>query len=163
MSSRIQLAQGDFRSLGLHDADSQPFDDHHVFATVERAESGDSMKSQSPCEADEIYRLVNFFPDEVYELIRNWELTYQIAHTVDSMDTDLILESQISESDLEPMRSVSVSQPPPKRFFRTFWRSVTRRILQLHEQSGLYSATMSSSDVSDDGSGTSKSFPIRLK
>ncbi len=119
------------------------------------------MRSQSTCEADEIYRPVNFFPDEVYELISNWELSYlhqqTMAHDIDSMDTELLIESQASESDLEPMRFVSVPLPPPKRFFRTFWRSVTQRILQLKNQGVLNRETMSSSDASDelDGSSTS--------
>jgi hypothetical protein len=55
-----------------------------------------------------------------------------------SMGTGLMTYSQDSESYLEPMQCVSESEPPPKRFFRTFWRSVTRRILQHQENKAAF-------------------------
>ncbi len=160
--SRVLLAQDDFSCLGLaagQDADSQPlefYDGLHTF--VERAESGDSLKSESGCEADELYRPVNFIPDEVYEMIRNWERAYQkqqeTTQAIDSMDTEAFNDSRSSESIFEPMRCMSVPQPP-KRFFRTFWRSATRRILRLEKEAALHRAAMSSSDASDDCSSPS--------
>ncbi len=112
------------------------------------------MKSGSACD-EEIYRPVNFIPDEVYELIRNWERAYhtqqESAHAVDSMETESSLTgAQASESVYEPMRCVPVSEPPPKRFFRTFWRSVTRRIVELEKKSTLGRSAMSSSDADDN-------------
>ncbi len=152
--SAAQLAQDDFSSLGLasgQDADSQPLDYHHEFKTVERSASGDS---KSACEADEIYRPVNFIPEEVYELIRNWELSYlkqqENAHAVDSMETESLLHPLPNDSLFEPMRSMLDSAHPPKRFFRTFWRSLTRRIVQRKKESALDRAAMLSSDASDD-------------
>ena len=74
-------------------------------------------------------------------MIRNWELAYhkqqELKQTVlESMTTKAFTDSKSTksnESDVEPMRLMSVAQPPPKLFFRTFWRSVTRRIVQ-HEK-----------------------------
>ena len=164
--SRALLAQDDFSCLGLaagQDADSQPLELYdgcnHGFPSVERAESGDSLKSESCCEADELYRPVNFIPDEVYELIRNWELAYQKQQesnqAIDSMDTDTAFsDSRSSESIVEPMRCMSVLQPP-KRFYRTFWRSVTRRIVQREKENAFSRAAMARSDASHDGSSPS--------
>jgi hypothetical protein len=84
----------------------------------------------------------------VYELIRTWELSFlekqKMNQAVESMQMQALIEPRASESDLEPMRFVSVSEPPPKRFYRTFWRSVTRRILQREKGSALDGVAMSS-------------------
>ncbi len=144
------LAQDDFSCLGLaagQDAGSQPLDEYDGFATVEGAENGSSLKS---AEANEVYHPVNFIPTEVYELIRNWELAY--LKKQDSIQAFDSMDAVSSESIFEPMRSMSVSNAPPKRFFRTFWRSVTRRIIQLEKKLALNRAVMSSSD----GSSTSR-------
>jgi hypothetical protein len=157
------LAQDDFSSLGLaatgQDADGQALDIFHEFSTADRAGSAGSRKSDATCEADEIYHPVNFIPEEVYEMIRNWESSYikqqEIAQAVDSMDMESFTNSQARESYYEPMRCMleSVeSAPPPKRFFRTFWRSLTRRVVQHQKECCRDRAAMSSSDVSDDGS-----------
>jgi hypothetical protein len=53
----------------------------------------------------------------------------------------------------EPTHSTFVSAPPPKRFPRTFWRSLTRRVVRLEKKKALHRAAMS--DVSIDGSITS--------
>ena len=109
------------------------------------------MKSESACEADEICRPVNFIPDEVYELIRKWELAYlqqqESAQTIDSMDTESTTDHRLNESIYEPMRLMSISEPPPKRFYRTFWRSVTRRILQLETQNSINRAAVSTVEL----------------
>ena len=175
MSSRELLAQEDFSCLGLaagQDAENQPLDDYDEFGTVERADglatveragSGDSMKSESACEADEIYRPVNFIPDEVYELIRNWERTYhtqqESVHVVDSMEMESSLTgAQASESVYEPMRCVPVSEPPPKRFFRTFRRSVTRRLVVLEKKGTLSKQETRSSDANDNSPSISEEY-----
>ena len=121
-----------------------------------RPRSFDSLKSGSTCEADEITS-INSFPDEVYELIRTWELAIHknqaIHRESDSMEMEMLTDSQASESELEPMRRVTMSEPPPKRFSRTFWRSVTRKILRREMENNLEREAMSSSD-SVDGSST---------
>ena len=136
MTAQTLLAQDDFSSLELQDAHCQSLDKHD-FITVERAGSGHSLKaaSQPTLEADEMIHPVNFIPDEVYDLIKNWELAHQkkqeLNHAVDSMETESLTDFRRSESIFETLQYVSESAPPPKRFYRTFWRSVTRRILKL--------------------------------
>ena len=154
MPSRT-LAQDDFSSLGLaagQDADSQPLETYDGLPPIERAGSVESLKSEAVCEADECYRPVNFIPEEVYMLIKNWESAYLQRHesqVVESMDTESSTDPRSSESIFEPFRCISVSQPP-KRFYRTFWRSAARRMLQLDKQNTLQRAAMSSSGASND-------------
>ncbi len=149
MSSRTLLAQDDFSSLELAAgpiAEKQSLDDFHGFATFERAGTGNSMKSESTCEADQSICPVHFVSDEVYELIRNWELTYskqQEINYVGSMN-DVV--------QYDPMRCMSDFAPPPKRFYRTFWRSVTRRIIQHEMKSARRASNLSRFDTSDDKS-----------
>jgi hypothetical protein len=154
MSSRM-LTQDDFSCLGLaagQDAGSQPLDDYAGFATVEGAENGGSLKSDPVREANEVYHPVNFIPKEVYELIQNWELAYlkkqESIQAFDSMETESSSDFVSSESIFEPTRFMSVSQAPPKRFYRSFWRSVTRRIIQLEKEFALNRAVMSRSNCS---------------
>jgi hypothetical protein len=159
MLSRTLHAQDDFSSLGIGpDTSWQPLDGYDGLAPVERDGSVDSLKSQSPCEADEMYRPVNFIPDEVYELIRNWERSYskqkEVASAVVFMDSESFTDSQSRENVFEPMRSVLAFEPPPKRFYRTFWRSATRRILQLEKKKALR-REIPTSDASEDGSSPS--------
>ena len=144
---RTVLAQADFSSLGLdagQDEESQPVNPFHEFTTVERAESGGSIKSESACEDDKIFHPVNFISDEVYEFIRNWELSYlrrqERAQSVESMDMAVFTDSQSSVSiNFEPVRfmSTATAAPPPKRFHRTVWRSLTRRVIE-REKAGAF-------------------------
>ncbi len=94
------LAQSDFSALGLavgQIADCQPLDTVHGLTTVERPRSFDSLKSGSTCEADEITS-INSFPDEVYELIRTWELAFHknqaIHRESGSMEMEMLTDSQ---------------------------------------------------------------------
>jgi hypothetical protein len=133
MTARTILVQANFSSLGLdvgQDAESRPA----AHTAIERTESGNSIKSESACEADKIFQPVNFISDEVQEFIRNWELSYlrrqERAQSVESMDM-AVSHSQSNENiNYEPMRSLSTAAPPPKRFHRTVWRSLARRVIE---------------------------------
>jgi hypothetical protein len=156
MSSRTLLAQDDFSCLKLaagQDVEPRPLDGYDGFTSIESAGSGDSLKSVPACESNEIYRPVNFIPDEVYELIRNWEVAYlkqqESIQAIDLMDTDMSGDSRPSENIFEPTRLMPVSEAPPKRFYRTFWRSVTRRIIQLERENYPKKADMSRFFASD--------------
>jgi hypothetical protein len=156
MSSRSLLAQDDFTCLDLaagQDAERQPIDDFEGFTSIERGGSVYSLKSEPACDANEMYHPVNFIPDEVYELIRSWELahlkSHASIHAIHSMDIEQESVTESSGSVFEPMRFKTVAvAPPPKRFFRTFWQSVTRRILQREKKSVLNKVAMTSSDGS---------------
>ncbi len=153
MLSQTHLAQDDFSSLGFEpEASTQVPDENNELAPVERAGSGDSQKSHAAFE-DEIDRPEIFIPHDGDESIRNLAQAYnnprEISHAVDSIDTKSFTDSLSSESIYEPMRFVKATHIPPKRFYRSFWRSATRRILQLRNVLG---TDISSADASDDGS-----------
>jgi hypothetical protein len=153
MSLQTLLPQDEFSSLGLtavQDDDILTLEDYHGFMDVKREVSGHSMKSEASYEADvESLRPVNFIPEE---LMRNWQLSFlrrqEKASTVDSIDIETLTNSQVNETFYEPMRYLE-SPPPPKRFHRIFWRSLTLRIYQLERERVL---ATSSSDASDDRS-----------
>ena len=110
------------------DSEREKLDRFHVLATFERV--GESLISESTCAAEEIYRTDNFVPDDLYELLRNWDLAYlkqqELHRSVGSMDNG----SHSSENVYDPIRCMSDFAPPPKLFYPTIWRSVTRKVIQ---------------------------------
>jgi hypothetical protein len=86
------------------------------------------------CGGDEIgasYIRSTIIPDEVYEMVRNLELSclkqQEISHEIEIMEMKQTCHS--NGCFYEPMRCISESAPP-KRFYRSFWRSLTQRIVQ---------------------------------
>jgi hypothetical protein len=111
------LAQADFSSLEIAvdpDADIRPLDGYHAFKNLERAGSEGSLKRVTTCGTNEIsaesapFICATFLPDYTIEI-------KQMSHS--------------NESVHEPMRCISKSAPP-KRFYRSFWRSLTQRIVR---------------------------------
>jgi hypothetical protein len=98
-------------------------------------------------------------PNELQALFRMWELSYlkqrKATKTVGSTQTESLTNFRFSESVYmyEPTHFTFESAPPPKRFPRTFWRSLTLRVVRLEKKKALHRAAMS--DVSIDGSITS--------
>jgi hypothetical protein len=155
--STAQAAQDDFLFLDLvagQDANHQLPDLCDAFITAKCAAGANSMKSKSACGADEIYRPVNFVPDEAFAFIRSWRPSYfkrqHITQDVGSMEMASVTNSRAIERVYEPMRC-SKPMPPPKRFHRTLWRSLTLRIVQHAKKSALDRAAASSIDASGDG------------
>ncbi len=78
----------------------------------------------------EEYVPVNFIPEEVVASIAAWEKSHLIQmSSLDRMDVDAV---SVSPNVFEPARNLS-DFAPPKRFHRTFWRSITRRLLLLSD------------------------------
>ena len=79
--------------------------------------------------------MLSYVPDnlisaEVYGLIAAWEAsTLTTPSLADCMELDVASVS-VSQTMFEPLRCPNDSAPP-KRFYRTFWRSAARRILEL--------------------------------
>ncbi len=68
------------------------------------------------------YVPVNFIPPEAYALIAAWEASNSTtAGLADHMD--------IEYASAPVAQDIDNDLAPPKRFSRTFWRSVSRRIL----------------------------------
>ena len=97
---------------------------HHLVEPDSFFEANRSEKR--PC-GDEAYVQVNFISPEVYALIAAWE-----ACQFNPKESEEAAESTLhahSESLYEPSRCIPTSAPP-KRFYLSFWRSVTRRMLE---------------------------------
>jgi hypothetical protein len=132
---------------------------NHGFASAEHSGKEDKIKAEpscgSACEANEIFRPVNFIPAEAYELIRTWELAHQQEHepiqAMDFIDTDSLSGSQSSESVLQPILLMPEFEAPPKRFYLTFWKSRAKRLLQRERQRASSRAAMPISVDPDDG------------
>ena len=115
--------QDDFTCLHIaisnHSSSShQPVDPDSFFQA--------SRSEKRPC-GDQAYVPVNVIKPEVYALIAAWE-----ACQSDPMESEEAAESTLhahSESMYEPSRCIPTSAPP-KRFYLSFWRSVTRRMLE---------------------------------
>ena len=130
---RVQtMAQNDFLSLALG---QQCEADLPLLMSPPKAKA-------SVCMEDADYVPVNFIPDEVRAMIKAWELahlkqlepheapgtistdtTHHIAMVTDEMTQDH------STPDVQEPRRYITDNTPPKRFYRTFWRSVVRRAL----------------------------------
>jgi hypothetical protein len=150
-------SQDDFSSLRL----AELLDFSHGFSAVHQSGCGCSLKiAESTNKADETCHAANFIPDELQELLRIWELSYlkqqKATMTVGSVCMEPSTDSQFTESVYEPMRFMDATAPRPKRFHRTFWRSLTLRVVRLEEEKAHAKTAISSSgDASFDGSITS--------
>ena len=130
----MALSQIDFGFLSVPDV--QPFDsseqdamDHNAFS---RCNSSDSQKSAKL----DIFVPVNYISPEVCALLAAAEASAAALH-VDAFGESVMNQDihgaewiQASAVDVEydPER-VLPSMVPPKRFYRTFWRSVSLRLL----------------------------------
>ena len=114
--SRI-MAQPDFATLAIKDELSDERQNHKEF----------SIRANEGCIS---YVPVNFIPEEVCAFIAAWDAS-TLTFSSSSSDTTLGSASvPFSQHDYEPARRQN-DFAPPKRFYRTFWRSVSRRILAL--------------------------------
>ncbi len=77
----------------------------------------------------ESYVPVNFISDEVYALIAAWEAS-SLATSSDGIDIENASVPLVSASrnNIEPTRHID-DFTPPKRFYRTFWSSISKRII----------------------------------
>ncbi len=152
-STTFFRSQDDFSVLGL----AESLDDSHGVPAIDRTGSG-LLKSESKRETTETYCPGNFIPDEFYELFRIWELSrlkrQKATDTVDSVQSALMTDSS-TESVYEPMRIMDVPATPPKRFHRTFWRSLTLRVVRLEKKKAFDRSAAMISEMSIDGSSTS--------
>ena len=87
---------------------------------------------------------VNFIPEEVFAMIKAWELKRRdLMEVSDSMSVSRAASSEtLRLEDYEPLR-VCTQAAPPKRFYRTFWRSAARRVLDA-DKAGVLAAKRAS-------------------
>jgi hypothetical protein len=111
------ISQSDFASLAIENE----LADERAVLTITQNEANFSSDP---------YVSVNFIPDEVFSFIAEWETSTSTAPTPPAcVNLDNVL-FPVSTSVFEPPRRLN-DFAPPKRFYRTFWRSVSRRILQM--------------------------------
>jgi hypothetical protein len=126
------MAQSDFSTLAVqHElVDENPKTDEVEYkcSSISEQDAASAFDVKPSMEADVPG---DFIPDEVYALIAAWELTdCSLGMTPsDRMDFDADLVPP-SPNIFEPVRRLKTFAPP-KRFYRTFWRSASRRILAL--------------------------------
>ena len=81
---------------------------------------------------DRGYVPVNFIPDTVYEMFEAWELSQQQYRVEMSESKTLTAENLSTYGAGQQVRgttTMSADSPPPKLFYRTFWRSIARRLM----------------------------------
>ena len=121
------MAQEDFETLVLGGPSEDSMLDAFPPFTSAAAKSG----------GDETYVPVNYIPEEVYAMIKTWELKHKdrmevsdsTSQTGAASSSNAPIIDNYEPIDYEPLRICSQSAPP-KRFYRTFWRSAARRMLE---------------------------------
>ena len=124
------MAQEDFATLTLG---SQSED--LVCGTFPHLTSSSTAKKSHSF--DESYVPVNYIPEEVYAMIKTWELKHKdrmavfdsTSQTGATSSSNAPMIDNYEPIDYDPLRTCSQSAPP-KRFYRTFWRSAARRMLE---------------------------------
>ena len=79
-------------------------------------------------ESETVLKLENVLKPEIYELIAAWESSVKNVKDAKPVAFSLDDASPCSEMISEPLRFTS-SSAVPKRFYRRFWLSLTRRML----------------------------------
>ena len=120
--------QHDFNSLAVpnwqHAGIMHKLVDHAAFSG-----SGNSMKS----EETNAYVPVNFISNEVYALLAAFEASslhrdygYDTGSTGIGFELSILMPTELTFDSCMFMES-------PKKFPRTFWRSIARRLVELNE------------------------------
>ena len=124
MNSRIQ---DDFTCLNVAIANNSS--SSHALGDYEEAiprSCKTNRPEKRPC-CDETYVPVNFINNEVYALIAAWEASeFKREESGEAADSALDADR---DALYEPLRC-RPTIAPPKRFYRTFWKSITRRTLE---------------------------------
>ena len=77
----------------------------------------------------ENYVPVNFIPEAARKMIVEWELKQQDQTRI-SGPASIIAVVSSPNLEADEHAGICAFAPPPKRYYQTFWRSVTRRLLE---------------------------------
>ena len=119
-----RLSQSDFDSLAIPEQSEDPLFDPCPPKSPELSQK----------KISETYVPVNVIPQAVYAMIAAWEQSKVNRQDVmdgsgsAAMTAPASLSGALSLNDYEPMRICNF-EAPPKRFYRRFWRSLARRVL----------------------------------
>ena len=133
------MAQNDFDSLAMPAQSEDLMPDTHRDL---KPSCSDRKTAFTHEDAD--YVPVNFIPEEVFAMIKAWELKQRdLMEVSDAMSVSRAASSEtLRLEDYEPLR-VCTQAAPPKRFYRTFWRSAARRVLDA-DKAGVLAAMRAS-------------------
>ena len=84
------------------------------------------------CNDDRGYVPVNSIPDTVYEMFEAWVLSqqqYRIEMSATKRPTAANRSTYGAGQQVHGTTTMSADSPPPKLFYRTFWRSIARRLM----------------------------------
>ena len=141
------MAQNDFDSLAMPtQSEDLMLDTHHDL------KPSCSDRKTAYADGDEDYVPVNFIPEEVFAMIKAWELKQRdLMEVSDSMSVSRAASSEtLRLEDYEPLR-VCTQAAPPKRFYRTFWRSAARRVLDADKAGVLAAKRVSTRGTEGEG------------
>ena len=79
----------------------------------------------------ENYVPVNFIPEGARKVIMAWELKQQEQMQISGLASNHVVVSSPNAAsvDVDKHARICAFAAPPKRYYRTFWKSVTRRLL----------------------------------
>jgi hypothetical protein len=137
-------SQEDFMCLSTDDrpcTDSvPPLAGHPAFFVA--ACSGEPVRSEKASTAAEAklssrYVPENVIKDEVYAFLAAWDESQarkrELAAGAGGVSAPMDI---VADIDFEPVRCLGLTGlPPPKLFYRTFWRSITRRLVHQTQES----------------------------
>ena len=128
------MSQRDFEFLAVED---EHFDEEGLrsnatgksFRSVQKEDAVVQTQAKPVKETSkEDYIPVNFITDEVYAMIAAWEASNSTVMASSDQTVFQMPLLSVAQSIVEPHRRQS-EVSAPKRFYRVFWTSVSRRIL----------------------------------
>ncbi len=137
MNHQTYKSQDDFTCLHVASSSSHQLDDYGVILsgkTTRSEKTAVTTRSEKTVCNDETYVPINFIKPEIYAMIAAWE-----ACELKGLETGESAFDARSEDVCEPMRCMSNSAPP-KRFYRSFWRRITQRMLE-HSRKSIRSSS----------------------
>ena len=125
----MNQSQDDFTSLHIASSSSHQLDEYEAILSGKTTRSGKlaatNQSGKSVCD-DETYVPVNFIAPEIYAMIAAWEACELEGHETGDSSTFACARS---EDVCDPTRCIANSAPP-KRFYLSFWRRITLRMLE---------------------------------
>jgi hypothetical protein len=118
-------AQSDFCLLSVPGDGLDTFDDHPAFLCRTSSSRVEKLADSSAC--NEKYVPVNFIDAEIYALIERWE---SCAKDEPAAKLTMPIDLKSEDRTYEPIRQLP-NAAAPKRFYRTFWRSICRRLVEV--------------------------------
>ena len=123
------MPQSNFTALAVRVHDES--ENQHEYESI-HLNTNAVLTTHVKCEADcmsKVYVPDNFIPEEVRAYLAAWDAFY-ISKTSSPDGMELDTASLPASLDMfEPTRRLN-DFAPPKRFYRTFWRSMARRVVE---------------------------------